>query len=171
MLENNLHQIWEKVPFIFNKLPSPGILLVTGNSLENKNIMTIGWLEIGVVWSKPVISVMVRPSRYSYRFLEEYDEFTINIVGSKHNEALTLCGSKSGSFCNKFVESGLHAVESINVKTPSIREAELIIECKIIHKTDVVPKNLSDLITARYYPENDFHRIFTGSILHLKSII
>ena len=34
----NAHHIWDKVPYILKKLPTPGILLVSGEGIEKKHL-------------------------------------------------------------------------------------------------------------------------------------
>ena len=168
MQNANTQHIWDRVPFILKKLPSPGILLVSGKSIEQKNIMTIGWAQFGVVWSQPVVTIMVRPSRFTYKLLQEHDEYTLNVMPDVFNKQIAICGKSSGAFCDKFKETNLHPVSSISVSTVSIKDAKIVIECKIIHRNNVMPENLNDLVLARYYGDGDFHQIITASILRIK---
>lgn len=161
-----MHEIWKKSDLILNKLPNPGILLITGNDSKNKNIMTIGWLQIGFIWKEPVVSILVRSSRYSFKLLQEYDEFTINVMPDLFNKEIAFCGKQSGAYCDKFKETGLQTVPSKKISSLSLKDAEIIFECKILYKNIINPENLSDLILARYYSDGDFHQIITGMILN-----
>ena len=58
-------------------LAKPGLLLVAAGADGAPNAMTIGWGTIGVIWRKPIFTVLVRHSRYTYKLLEESDSFTI----------------------------------------------------------------------------------------------
>ena len=51
--------------------------LLTAGTIDNFNTMTIGWAVNGVIWGKNVFIVYVRPSRYTYKFMEENDYFTV----------------------------------------------------------------------------------------------
>jgi flavin reductase (DIM6/NTAB) family NADH-FMN oxidoreductase RutF len=160
----NLQKLLENFPLIVNKLIKPGLLVVTGNGLERKNIMTIGWMEIGYVWREPVVTIAVRPSRHSYKLINEQNEFTVNIMPDNCNKEVEFCGAQSGAFCDKFNETKLHPMNSKKVRTVSIKEALMTIECKILNRNKIAPENLSDLILARYYNKGDFHDIFTASV-------
>ena len=46
---------------------------------DSINTMTIGWGNIGVIWGKPILMVMVRYSRHTYNLMEEANEFTVSI--------------------------------------------------------------------------------------------
>jgi len=164
MDEKSLQKFWENVPLILNKLVKPGLLLVTGNGREKKNVMTIGWMEIGFLWREPVVTIAVRPSRYSYKLLNEHNEFTINVMPDDNAKIIEFCGAQSGSYCDKFKEMKLNAKNSKNVKTVSIKEAQMTIECKIIHRNKINQETLSDLVTARYYSKADFHEIITALV-------
>ena len=161
-------EIWKRSHLIFNKLPNPGVLLVTGNSEKDKNIMTIGWLQIGIIWKGPVVTILVRPSRFSYKLLQEYDEFTINILSDLYNKEIAFCGTQSGAYCDKFKETGLKTFSSKKVSTLSLKDADIILECKKLYKNNIQPENLNDLILARYYSNGDFHQIITGIIVNFK---
>ena len=52
--------------------------LVTAGTPEHYNSMTISWGSMGTIWNKPVVSVYVRPDRYTWRFLKENDTFTVS---------------------------------------------------------------------------------------------
>ncbi len=166
-----IHEIWEKAHLILNKLPNPGILLISGDGIKNINIMTIGWLQIGFIWKEPVVSIFVRPSRHSFKLLQEHDEFTINVMPDLFNKEIAFCGAKSGAYCDKFKETGLQTVSSKKVSSLSLKDAEITFECKTLYKNIIKPENLSDLILARYYGDGDFHQIITGMILNFKSKI
>jgi flavin reductase (DIM6/NTAB) family NADH-FMN oxidoreductase RutF len=158
----------DKILFFLKKVPTPGLLLVTGNGKDINNMMTIGWIQIGVLWKEPSVSIAVRPSRYTYKLLEDFDEFTINAMPEKYNDALAFCGAKSGGFCDKFKETNIQVENSEKVSPFILKEAEFSMECRIIHRTKVVPEKLNDIILARYYANGDFHEIITGAILNFK---
>ena len=51
------------------------------------NLITIGWKTIGVLWSRPVITVAIHPNRFSYSVLEKGEQaFTVNLGGSRLKE-------------------------------------------------------------------------------------
>lgn len=165
---NKFHKSLDKIILFLKKVPSPGLLLVTGNGKDKNNIMTIGWIQIGVLWKEPAVSIAVRPSRYTYKLLQEFDEFTINAMPEKYNDVISFCGAKSGAFCDKFKETKLHGIPSSKVSCYSIKDSEYSMECKILHRTNINPDNLNDIILARYYANQDFHEMITAKILEIK---
>ena len=54
------------------------LLLTAGDFRAGKfNAMTVGWGSFGVMWNKPFVQVVVRPTRYTYQFMEQYEDFTL----------------------------------------------------------------------------------------------
>ena len=143
-------------------LDGGGLLLATG---AQGNPMTIGWATIGRIWGRPVMTVYVRPSRYSFSLLENLPEFTVNIPWEDHSNAVAICGSNSGRDMDKIAACGfsLGAPEFISV--PHINECRFHYECRVIHKSNVVNADLDPEIVSRSYPGGDFHRVYYGEIL------
>jgi flavin reductase (DIM6/NTAB) family NADH-FMN oxidoreductase RutF len=143
-----------------------GCLLVAGDDKEN-NVMTIGWGSVGILWGKPVFSVLVRKSRHTHQFLEEYGEFTVNVPRIGLDDAVALCGSKSGRDMDKFKEAGLTRLPSKKVKVPGIEECGVIFECKTIWKTEVDERVMAipTFAKAKFYPKGDLHTIYFGEIV------
>lgn len=151
-------------------LSSPGLFLVTAGADGKPNAMTIGWGMIGVIWSKPIFTVLVRPSRYTYKLLEESDSFTVCVPSRALHEAVNLCGTRSGRDCDKFQECDLTILPSTRVTAPGIAGCPVVYECQIVHTNDVIPANLTGKIQARAYPGGNFHRIYYGEILSVRGL-
>jgi flavin reductase (DIM6/NTAB) family NADH-FMN oxidoreductase RutF len=129
--------------------------------------MTIGWGEVGRVWSRPVFTVLVRRSRYTYGCLLASESFTVNVPApGKLQEELLFCGTKSGRDLDKVASCGLTLVEGKKVATPVLAECTLHYECKVILRKQLAREDLSDPgILAQYYPNDDHHMIVIGEIL------
>ena len=73
------------------------LLLTAGDFQQGHfNTMTVGWGSFGTMWSKPFAQVVVRPTRYTFEFMNTYDTFTLCGFPEQYKKALTLLGSKSG---------------------------------------------------------------------------
>ena len=141
------------------------VLLVSQGNKGLPNVMAIGWGSLGIIWRKPIFIVLVRPSRYTYKLIEETGEFTVNIVPPQLKEVVEYCGSVSGRDQNKFKEKQLTAIPSTKVKTPIIKEGIIHFECRGVNKNDLIPSELPKPIITQLYSEGDFHRIYFGEIL------
>jgi flavin reductase (DIM6/NTAB) family NADH-FMN oxidoreductase RutF len=120
---------------------------------------------MGIIWRRPIFTVLVRPSRYTYKLIEETGDFTVNIVPPKLKEVVQYCGTVSGRDHNKFKEKDLTPLPSKTIRTPIIKECILHFECKIVNKNDLIPSELKNSIVPELYPKGDFHRLYFGEIL------
>jgi len=153
------HQLWNDNWF----------LLTSGDYNAAKyNTMTVAWGSFGTMWNKPFAQVVVRPTRYTYQFMEKYSTFTLSAFGKRYRDALMLLGTKSGRDGDKIGESGLTIAASSKVSAPCFSEAELIIECKKIYFDDFEPKQFLEVDIFNKYPEKDYHRIYYGEILTVR---
>jgi flavin reductase (DIM6/NTAB) family NADH-FMN oxidoreductase RutF len=141
------------------------VLLVSHGKEGLPNVMAIGWGATGIIWRKPMFVVLVRPSRHTYRLIEETGEFTVNVVPPQLKEVVQYCGTVSGRDHNKFKEKQLTAIPSKKVKAPIIRECVLHFECRVVYKNDLIPSELDESIIPSLYPKGDFHRVYFGEIL------
>lgn len=146
-------------------IADPGALLVTQLQQGKPNVMTIGWGLIGVVWALPIFAVLVRPSRFTYRRIDEGGEFTVNIPYPSMSKTVLYCGNVSGRDRDKLKERSLSPIPSKTVSPPLIAECAIHYECKTVHKNDIAPTTFHKSIIDEFYPEDDFHRVFYGRIL------
>ena len=143
-------------------------LLLTAGELEpgKFNSMTIAWGSLGVIWEEPMIQVVVRPSRYTYGFMEKSDSFTVCAFDSSYKQALTIMGTKSERDTDKVKEAKLTPCPSKLIAAPGYNEAELIFECKKIYFDDLNPANIGDKVES-FYHGRDYHRFYFGKIVSI----
>jgi flavin reductase (DIM6/NTAB) family NADH-FMN oxidoreductase RutF len=142
------------------------LLLTAGDFGEGRfNSMTVGWGSLGTMWSKPFAQVVVRPIRYTYEFLEQYDTFTLCAFPDEYRKALQLMGNESGRDVDKVAAAGLAPIASTQVAAPGYEEASLIIECRKMYWDDLDPNHFLDSSIERNYPEQHYHRIYFGEIV------
>ena len=160
--------IWDYAGQIMKNI-GKGILLTT-KADGQVNTMTIGWGQIGVIWSKPVFTVLVRESRHTKSLLDETGEFTVNIpLGQVDKEIIGICGTKSGRDLDKIQALGLTLEEGQTVSVPGIRQLPLTVECKVIYKQAQDPAAIDGDCYARFYGkgthnEGDHHTVYYGEI-------
>ncbi|MDD3370029.1 MAG: flavin reductase family protein [Lachnospiraceae bacterium] len=110
--------------------PLPVVLVSVADHAGNKNVFTVAWAGT-VCTNPPMVSISVRPERYSHQMLMETKEFVINLTTKKLARATDYCGVKSGRDVDKFKEMGLTAIHADIVKAPMIEESPVNIECKV----------------------------------------
>lgn len=124
--------------------PIPAVMVSCGREGEKPNIITVAWA--GTVCSSPaMVSISVRPERYSYNIIKETGEFVINLTTRELIRAADYCGVKSGRDIDKFKEMKLTPYPSKQIKAPGIAESPVNIECKV---TEVCPLGSHDMFLA-----------------------
>ncbi len=111
---------------------SPAVVISVG-TWENSNLITLAWVA-RVVSKPPVMSVSVRPSRFSFGFIEELKEYVINVPFSNQVKEVDFCGTRTGKQINKWEELGLTKERASNIQVPLIKEFPINIECEVIKK-------------------------------------
>lgn len=110
--------------------PLPAVLVTVADKEGRQNVFTVAWT--GTVCSDPaMVSISVRPERFSYHMIEETGEFVINLTTSKLAYATDYCGVRSGRDVDKFKEMHLTPIPGKEVKAPLIEESPVNIECKV----------------------------------------
>lgn len=135
-------QIWRPGNMLY---PLPVVMVTTTDKSGKDNVLTIAWT--GTVCSNPaMVSISVRPERYSYQALKETGEFVINLTTADLAYATDYCGVKSGRDEDKFAVLGLTKLPAQNVKAPLIGESPVNIECIV---ENVIPLGSHDLFLAK----------------------
>lgn len=150
-----------------NSLEKRGAFLTVKDNDGRTNTMTIGWGNIGYEWGRPVFTVLVRKSRYTYELIENAKDFTVSIpLDDNMKKELAFCGSKSGRDYDKFKECSLDVKESKMVKSPAIGNCQMIYECKIVYKQAMDPQLLDEELNSKWYNSGDYHTIYYGEIVN-----
>ncbi len=120
-------QIWKPGNMLY---PLPVVMVSMADKNGNYNIITLAWVGT-VCTNPPMVSISVRPERYSYPILKETGEFVINLTTKELAFATDYCGVKSGRDVDKFKEMKLTPLEASEVKAPLIGESPVCIECRV----------------------------------------
>ena len=147
------------------KLRNGGLLLTTAGKENSTNVMTIGWCLAGVLWGDPICMVAVRPSRHTFKLMEESGEFTVNIPKDGMEEAVAYCGKVSGRDYDKFKESKLATEKGRMVKSPLVTDCVAHLECQVIGKSKVTPDLLTAGVKEKAYPKGDYHTLYYGRLI------
>ncbi len=144
-----------------------GAFIVAVDANGKANPMTIGWGQVGVVWSRPMFTAYVRVSRYTFECLQQAESYTINVPRpGELKDELILCGTKSGRDLDKAAECGLTMVRGKVVETPVIEQCALHYECRIAARTQQERADFSaNDVLDQYYANGDYHLIVFGEIV------
>lgn len=125
--------------------PLPVVMVSVTDGKGRDNIITVAWA--GTVCSDPpMLSISVRPERYSYSMLKQTEEFVVNLVTEKLVYATDYCGVKSGRDIDKFEKLKLTRMPAAQVKAPLIGESPVNLECRV---KQVIPLGTHDLFLAK----------------------
>ena len=120
-------EVWRAGNMLY---PVPAVMVSCARPSERPNIITVAWT--GTVCSNPtMVSISVRPRRYSYNIIRETGEFVINLTTEKLVRATDYCGVRSGRDVDKFQEMHLTAGKADKVSAPLIQESPVNIECRV----------------------------------------
>ena len=124
--------------------PLPVVMISCVDELGNNNIITVAWCGT-VCTNPPMVSVSIRPERYSHQIIESTKEFVINLTTEELTRVTDYCGVKSGRDVDKFKEMNLTAQTGMHVKAPIIVESPVNIECKL---KDIIKLGSHDMFLA-----------------------
>lgn len=134
-------ELWKPGNMLY---PLPVVMVSVADKNGKNNIITLAW--VGTVCSEPpMVSISVRPERYSYNILKETGEFVINLTTRDLAFATDYCGVRSGRDIDKFKEMQLTPVPADKVKAPLIKESPVNIECKV---RQILPLGSHDMFIA-----------------------
>ena len=139
--------------------------LVSAGPISNHNSMTISWGGMGTLWSKSVTTVYIKPCRYTYKFMEENEYFSLSFFDDEYKKALGVMGSKSGRDVDKDALSGLTPIG--HDKVTIYKEAKLTLICKKIYFNDLDINHIPEEAVDRYYKIEKPHRMYVGEVIEI----
>lgn len=159
------------------------LAIVSAGSKERHNGCTVGWGSLGTLWTRPgksgqVLTVYLHPARYTEKFLEENDLFTVSFFPKEYRQALGYMGSHSGRNEDKAKNAGL-TVKEID-GTIGYEEAELTFVCHKVYAHQFAKEGIAQEVVDYYksrpsvYPVDENgewqpHWVFIGDIVKVIS--
>jgi flavin reductase (DIM6/NTAB) family NADH-FMN oxidoreductase RutF len=111
--------------------PAPPVLVSCGGTQGWKpNLITIAWAG-NICSDPPMLSISVRPERYSYEIVRTTQEFVVNVPSAGQARVVDWCGVVSGRDVDKFSGVGLTPAPALKVSPPIVLECPLNIECLV----------------------------------------
>ena len=138
--------------------------LVTAGDINHFNSMTISWGSMGTIWGKDVITIYVRPDRYTFEFLKQYDTFTVSFYDQQYRPALDIMGSKSGRDINKAEACNFEAVEVDG--SISYKQAKETFVCKKIYCAQMKYEDVPEYGQKIYQNGIEPHYIIMGEVIN-----
>ena len=148
-------------------LEGSGAFLVAENKHGRVNAMTIGWAQAGFMWGEPVLTVLVRPSRYTHALLEGATHFSVCVPRTGElSKELAFCGSKSGRDYDKVRACGMKLKDGAVKGVKYLDGCALVYQCELRGSAALKRETIGREELERYYPAADApHTLFFGKIL------
>lgn len=136
--------------------------LVSAGTAGSNNMMTVSWGGVGELWGRDVVFIFIRPQRYTKKFIDEQDYFTLSFFEDKYREALRICGRVSGRDCDKAAMAGITMECDGDTVYPA--EARLVLKCKKIAVQQLESDGFLDKSIEKNYADADYHYVYVGEI-------
>jgi flavin reductase (DIM6/NTAB) family NADH-FMN oxidoreductase RutF len=152
-------------------------LITSGNEKSGYNTMTASWGHLGSLWERPgkmahrglpTAIVYIRPQRYTKKFIDREDIFTLSVFNNSYKKELVYLGQHSGRDEDKVANTKLTPVFAEG--TTFFAEAQNVFICRKLYHSPLLEQGFIDkgLITNNY-PQKDFHEMYIGEIIKVLS--
>lgn len=141
-------------------------MLISAGDSQSYNTMTASWGSIGFQFNRNVVTIVVRPERYTFEFLERESHFTITILAEGHRDAQMVLGRESGRDGDKIAKSGLTPTFTES-GLPTFEEARIVLECRKIYGQYMSEEAFVDhSIFETWYDDahGNLHKMYMGEI-------
>lgn len=165
--ENGFREIEVQDSFYVNPFTffQNGLILAAGDK-DSYNAMTIGWGSMGTIWGRslPLMTVYVAQKRYTHEFMEKSKYFTVMLFSD--TDVIQYMGKHSGRDGDKAKALSLHVAYTEN-GTPYFKEADVVIECKIMYSAPFEEKNFRNDVPKKTYANfpAGIHTMYLGQIV------
>lgn len=110
--------------------PLPAVLVSCADKDGRSNLLTVAWAGT-ICTNPPMVSISVRPERYSYDLIKTTKQFVINLTTEELAYATDYCGVRSGRDVDKWKECHLTPIPADTVDCPLVEESPVNIECHV----------------------------------------
>lgn len=145
--------------------------VVAAGTQDDFNELTVSWGALGDAWwdNMPIAIIFVSATRFTHKYLEANDTFSINVFPRQYRKALAYIGTHSGKNEDKVAATGLK-VDFSELGTPLFPEAHLVLECRKIYAHDLERDKFSESLIGNY-AQAKFqgvvpHTVFFGEIVN-----
>lgn len=140
-------------------------MLVAATDKDGKtNAMTASWGGLGVLWGKKVAFVFIRPQRYTKKFVDDAENFSLSFFEESYKPMLGYMGKVSGKNEDKIKKSGLTVQDKDGA--PVFKEASLTLVCRKMYRQTLEEDCFVDKTNiGKWYPQKDYHDMYVAEIV------
>lgn len=122
-------------------------MLVTSEADGKVNTLTASWGGLGCLWRRKVAFIFIRPSRYTYDFIEKSHRFTLTFFDGRKEEMGYLGKTSGRDVPDKIEKAGLH--QTTVDGAPTFEEGRLMLNCRVMYRDPIerenfIEKNVDD---------------------------
>lgn len=138
-------------------------MLITAGTKEKINTMTASWGSLGVMWGKNVAFTFIRPQRYTKKFVDNNETFSLCFFPEEYKKDLSYLGTVSGKNEDKISKTNL-TFDFID-NTPYFNEASLVLICKKLYVQNLKPECfVLPELDNKWYENKDYHTMYVSEI-------
>ena len=137
--------------------------LVVVEDDKEDNAMTISWGHIGILWSRPTISVFIRNTRHTKHMMDNCSTFSVSFFDKSYKDKLSYCGMVSRKDEDKISKCNFTR-DKID-DTLFIKEAKVTFILKKIYQVDLPITKDTNPSIIRHYQANEYHTQYIGEII------
>ena len=110
---------------------SPYLIIINDpNKKSGVNVITISYVGV-ICENPPIISLAIRPNRYSYSLLEKEKDFTVNMPRLNDLKLVDYCGTISGKKYDKVEKLNLKLKKATTINGSFLENSPFVFECKV----------------------------------------
>ena len=143
--------------------------LITAGDENNYNTMTASWGFMGYMWNKNVVTIVVRPQRYTMDFIKKNDKFTLSFFDEAQKDVLKFCGTNSGRDVNKAEATGIEPIAIEDSVT--FKQAKQVFVCKKLYAQPLEEDCFIDKSLLSNYTNGDFHIAIVAEVEKIFDIV
>lgn len=152
---------------VFDLIGNKWFLVCAGDE-NGANCMTASWGSLGHIWNKPLLTTVIRPQRYTKKFVDENEYAAFCFLPEEYRKQLGYLGRVSGRDEDKIKNSGLTPV--FEKGTMYFEESDLVIIGRKLYAQWMTEDSFVDKAVAEaMYPEKDYHMAYTYEIITVLS--
>lgn len=138
-------------------------MLITAKKEDKVNTMTASWGSFGIMWGKNVVSIVLRPQRFTKEFIDASSTFSLTFFDNSFRKDLNYLGTVSGRDEDKLSKANLTV--SYLEDTPYFEEAKLTIICKKLYAQNLEPECFIEKeLDKKWYPQKDYHTLYIAEV-------
>ena len=126
-------------------------MLISAKKEGKVNTMTASWGMMGVFWGKNVVTVGIRPQRFTKEFVDAGDTFTLTFFDGERKQEMGYLGKVSGRDEDKIAKCNFTVVR--DGETPYFEEARMSFTCRKLCTTPLRQEDFlgNDDFTGKWY--------------------